>query len=154
MKPGNAKILLALAVGIACWGMNEDQSVRAQETEVLVMVVNKTNNSVAGMNVGEARKLVLGETTSWHNGAQVLVVMTPAGSGERATVLKKICGMSEAAYTRYEMRAAFTGQTAAMVHDAASDAAVKSLVKANPGAVGFLQKSQVDDSVQGVLELN
>jgi hypothetical protein len=41
-----------------------------------------------------------------------------------------------------------------MVHDAASDAAVKSLVKANPGAVGFLQKSQVDDSVQGVLELN
>jgi ABC-type phosphate transport system substrate-binding protein len=154
MKLRNAAWLLLLAVGLACWNVNRNWPVQAQQSEALVMVANKANTSAAGMNIGEARKLVLGETTTWHNGAKVLVVMTPSGSGERATVLKKVCGMSEAAYTRYEMQAAFTGQTAATVHDAVSDAVVKSVVKANPGAVGFLQKSQVDESVQSVLDLN
>jgi ABC-type phosphate transport system substrate-binding protein len=147
MKLRNAAWLLLLAVGLACWNVNRNWPVQAQQSEALVMVANKANTSAAGMNIGEARKLVLGET-------KVLVVMTPSGSGERATVLKKVCGMSEAAYTRYEMQAAFTGQTAATVHDAVSDAVVKSVVKANPGAVGFLQKSQVDESVQSVLDLN
>lgn len=154
MKLKHAASLLTLAVGFGSWRMSRDWPVHAQESEALVMIVNKANTSAAGMSIGEARKLVLGETTSWHNGAKVLVVMTQAGSGERSAVLKKVCGMSEAAYTRYEMQAAFTGQTAATVHDAASDAAVKSMVKANPGAVGFLQKSQVDESVQSVLDLN
>ena len=82
-----------------------------------------------------------------------MVVLTPAGSSDRAAVLKKVCGMSESAFTRYQMQAAFTGQTATAVHEAASVAAIKSAVKANPGAVGFLHKSQVDESVQSVLVL-
>jgi ABC-type phosphate transport system substrate-binding protein len=117
------------------------------------MVANKANTAAAGMSVTDARKLLLGETSSWRNGNKVVVVLSPAGSVERAAILKKICGMSEAAYTRYEMQAAFTGQTAATVHEGASDAAVKGIVKANSGAVGFLHKSQADESVQAVLEV-
>jgi ABC-type phosphate transport system substrate-binding protein len=154
VKLRNAAWLLALAAGLGCWSAFFYGPVQAQESEPLVMVVNKGNSGASGMNLGEARKLVLGDTSGWKNGAKVLVVLSPAGSAERATVLKKVCGMSEAAYTRYEMQAAFTGQTAATVHEAPSDAAIKSLVKSNPGAVGFVHKSQVDESVQAVLELN
>jgi ABC-type phosphate transport system substrate-binding protein len=154
MKLRNATWLLALAAGLACCSMNPDRPLGAQESEVLVMVVNKGNTGAAGMNLAEARKLLLGETSGWRNGTKVLVVLSPGGSTDRATVLKRICGMSEAAYIRYEMQASFTGQTAASINVAASDSAVKATVKANPGAVGFLHKGQVDGTVQAVLELN
>jgi len=154
MKLNDSKWLLALGMVLLSWRASENQPLQAQEAETLVMVVNKANSAAVGMNLGTARKLVLGEMSDWHNGAKVIVVLTPPGSNERAAVLKKICGMSEAAYTRYEMQAAFTGQTAATVHEAASDAVIKNAVKTNPGAVGFLHKSQVDESVQAVLELD
>ena len=153
MKRKRAAWLFALAVGIGCWFAQWDRSAHAQDSDALVMVVNKANAAAAGMTLGEARKLVLGEISGWRNGTKVVVVLTPAGSNDRVAVLKKVCGMSEAAFTRYQMQAAFTGQTAAAVHEAASVAAVKSVVKANPGAVGFLHKSQIDESVQSVLVL-
>jgi ABC-type phosphate transport system substrate-binding protein len=153
MKRKRAAWLFALAVGFGSWIAHWDRAAQAQDSDALVMVVNKSNTAAAGMTMGEARKLVLGETSGWRNGIKVVVVLTPAGSSDRAAVLKKVCGMSEAAFTRYQMQAAFTGQTAAAVHEAASVAAIKSAVKANPGAVGFLHKSQVDESVQSVLVL-
>jgi ABC-type phosphate transport system substrate-binding protein len=153
MKRKRAAWLVALALGLGCGSLPLGRLARAQDSDALVMVVNKSNTFAAGMTVSEARKLLLGETSAWRNGTKVLVVLTPAGSGERATVLKKICGMSEAAYTRYEMQASFTGQTAASINVAASDAAVKATVKANSGAVGFLRKVQVDESVRAVLAL-
>jgi ABC-type phosphate transport system substrate-binding protein len=154
MKRRKAAWLLALAAG---WGLilglTPARPVEAQGSEALVMVVNKANSAAAGTNLGEARKLLLGEESVWRNGAKVLVVLAPAGSPDRATVLKKICGMSEAAYTRYQMQAAFTGQTAAAVHEAPSDAAIKATVRANPGAVGFIHKAAADESVQIALAL-
>ncbi len=118
------------------------------------MVVNKSNPSASGMNLGEARKLLLGEESSWKSGAKVVVVLAPAGSENRAAVLKKVCGMSEAAYTRYQMQAAFTGQTAATVREAASDLATKSAVKSTPGAVGFIHRAAADESIQVALSLD
>ena len=40
------------------------------------------------------------------------------------------------------------------VRESASDAATRSAVKADPGAVGFVHKSQVADSVQVALALD
>jgi ABC-type phosphate transport system substrate-binding protein len=147
MKKRNVQWLLAVAAGWACWSMNCSEPAHAQDSEPLVMVVNKANTSSSHVDLGEAKKLLLGEESTWHSGAKVLVVLTPPGSSQRATVLKKVCGMSEAVYTRYEMQASFSGQTAASINVAASDAAVKSTVKANPGAVGFVHKSQADETV-------
>jgi ABC-type phosphate transport system substrate-binding protein len=147
MKSSNLKWLLALVAGIGYWSMRPPIPGQAQGSDALVMVVNRGNTSAAGMNLAEARKILLGDMSGWRDGSKVMVVLGPVGSSERGAVLKKVCGMSEAAYTRYEMQAAFTGQTAAVVREAASDAAIKSAVRANPGAVGFLHKSQIDDSV-------
>lgn len=153
MKRHKATWLLALAVGWGCSSIQPADRLQAQGAETLVMVVNKSNAAATGMNLGEARRLLLGEDSTWRSGAKVVVVLPPAGSAERTTVLKKICGMSEAAYTRYQMQAAFTGQTAATVREAASDTATKSAVKSNPGAVGFIHKVAADDTVQVALAL-
>jgi ABC-type phosphate transport system substrate-binding protein len=127
--------------------------VSAQADDVLVMVANRSNTVAAGMNMEQARRLLLGETLNWRNGAKVVVVLEPPGTSGRAEVLKKVCGMSEAAYTRYEMQASFTGQTPATVEVGTSDAAIKNSVRADPGAIGFIHKSQLDATVQTALEL-
>jgi ABC-type phosphate transport system substrate-binding protein len=149
----NAKWLFALVAGVGCSSVCPYRPASAQASDDLVMVVNRNNIGAAGMNLEEARKLVLGETGSWRNGTKVVVLLGPAGNSDRAAVLKKVCGMSEAAYTRFEMQASFTGQTAATVEVVASDAAVKSSINANSGALGFIHKSQVDATVRAALEL-
>jgi len=153
MKRRNAAWLLALTVVWASWSVNGEVPVRGQATDVLIMVVNNANTAASNMSIREARKLLLGETSDWRTGAKVVVVLKPVGSPDRATVLKKICGMTETIYTRYEMQASFTGQTVATVNIASSDAAVKATVKANVGAIGFLHKSEIDASVKSVLML-
>lgn len=152
----NSKIktwLFALAAGFACSIVTQNRPLQAQQTETLVMVVNKGNTAVAGMTLAEAKKLLLGEITTWRGGTEVLVVLGPAGSSSRAAVLKKICGMSETVYTRYELQAAFSGQTAAVVTAAPTDEAIKEKIKANAGAIGFLHQNKVDQSVQSLLTL-
>ena len=143
----------ALAAGLSCWSMCQVLSLQAQKADELVMVVNKANAGATGMTVAEARKLLLGETTSWRGGAKVIVVLGPPGSSDRAAVLKKVCGMSETAFTRYEMQTAFTGQTVASVVEAPTSEAMKDKVMANAGAIAFLHSSQVDQRVQAVLNL-
>lgn len=154
MKRRKATWLLALTVGWGCWSIYRSGALQAQGAETLVMVTNKSNSAAAGMSLSEAKKLLLGEESNWRGGVKVVVVLAPAGSTERTTVLKKVCGMSEAAYTRYQMQAAFTGQTAATVREAASDAAIKNAVKATPGAVGFIHKAAADDSILVALALD
>jgi ABC-type phosphate transport system substrate-binding protein len=154
MKRRNVAWLLALATLLACWTANLDQPARAQEPDTLVMVANKANASAATLNKGEARKLILGQTISWPNGSKVIVAMRPAGNSERAVVLKKLCGMNESEYTRYGLQAMFTGQSVPPLHEVASSEAIKNFVKANPGAIGFLPKSEVDADVKAVLTLD
>ena len=153
MKFSKKILWAALLVGvITSWGLLEQPTAHAQGGDVLVLIVNKSNAG-AKMDMATARKLILGEMGSWANGTRVLVVLGPPGSTDRATILRKVCGMTESAYTRYEMQASFTGATAATIQAATSEVAVKNTVKANAGAFGFIHKSQVDASVAAVYEL-
>jgi ABC-type phosphate transport system substrate-binding protein len=153
MGSRKTKSLFVLVAGMASCGAGLGRPARAQGADTLVMVVNRNNLMTGGMNLEEARRLLLGETASWRNGSKVVVVLKAEGNADRAAVLKKVCGMSESAYTRFEMQASFTGQTPATVELAPSDAAVKNTVKTEVGAIGFIHKSQVDDSVRATIEL-
>jgi ABC-type phosphate transport system substrate-binding protein len=153
VKRMNAAPLLALTVGFACWNLDLDCPALAQNADPLVMVANKSNDAVSGMSKIIAKKLLLGETTTWPNGVKVVVVLRPVGSGDRVTILAKVCGMSEAEYTRHNLQAMFMGETVSSVHQESSEAAVRSFVKANRGAVGFAHKSEVDDNLKVVWTL-
>lgn len=127
-----------------------DLPVAAQRVDPLVMVANKSNAAVSKMNKSDAKKLLLGQITSWPNGGRVVVVLGNVGSVDRTAVLQKICGMNEAEYTRHNLQATFMGETVASVIQADSAAAVRSFVRVNPGAVGFLRQSDLDDNVKAV----
>lgn len=143
--------LCALAISLSSVGAALDRPLLAQG-DAVVMIVNKSNASAA-LTKGDAKKLVLGQTVSWPGGGKVTVVMKPEQSADRVSVLQKLCGMSEAEYTRYEMQVVFTGRNAAAVQSEPSSVAIKSFVKANPGAVGFVHQSDVDSDVKAVLTI-
>lgn len=152
MKQAKVRWLCALVVGVVCWSAKIESTSFAQGASELVVVVNK-GNPVTAISKNDAKKMMLGEVNNWPGGAKVVVVLGAAGSGDRSAALKKVCGMSESEYTRHQLQASFTGKTAASVRDAPTPAAVKAFIKSNPGAMGFLHKSDVDADVKVALTL-
>ena len=74
-----------------------------------------------------------------------------AGNPERDGVLHLIYKMNDGEYTKYFMQAAFTGRVQAPPRDVASVAEMKRQVAYDPGAVGYVPKRDLDDSVKVVL---
>jgi ABC-type phosphate transport system substrate-binding protein len=144
--------LVSMGILVLEWTILLLPRLMAQAHDPLVMIVNKAN-AEAAIGKPEAKKLVLGSTTSWADGKKVVVVLRPQGSPDRAAMMQSLCGMTEAEFTRYEMQAMFTGRVPAKTQDEPSSAAVKAFVKANPGAIGFIHESEVDKDVKSVLTL-
>lgn len=115
----------------------------------LVVVVNKAN-STSNLTKSQLRKLVLGEQGSWPGGAKVVVVLQSPGSAERGGVLRSVCRMSEDDYNQHLMHASFAGDSAAAPKIVASGVAARQLVATNPGAIGFLHTTDVNDSVKSI----
>jgi hypothetical protein len=61
--------------------------------------------------------------------------------------------MTVSDYTKYFLQAAFTGRVLAAPKDLPSVAQMKARLVANPNAIGYLKKEDVDDSVKVVLKL-
>jgi ABC-type phosphate transport system substrate-binding protein len=120
--------------------------------EEVDVIVNKAN-SVDDLQLGDAKKVFLGDKTTWPSGKRVTILMLAPGLPERAAVLRQIYKMSEDDYGQYFTQAAFAGKVAAPPKDVGSAAQMKQAVAANPGAIGFLKKEDVDDTVKVVLKL-
>jgi hypothetical protein len=154
VKRRYAASVLALASFLAFWSLFRSLPAAGQKVDPLVVVVNRVNATASKMSKGDAKRLLLGETITWPNGGDVVVVLEQVGSADRTGTLQKVCGLSEAEYTRHNLQATFMGGTAATVHQVASAAAMRSFIKSNPGAVGFLHASEVDENVKAVLSLD
>jgi hypothetical protein len=62
--------------------------------------------------------------------------------------MKTLFRMNDAALRRYYMLAVFNGKEVAQPRDVPTAAALKKFVASNPGAVGYVLASEVDDSVK------
>jgi ABC-type phosphate transport system substrate-binding protein len=117
------------------------------EPAELAVIVNKAMPSETA-EPAELRLMFLGEKPKWPGGQNVIAVETPAGSPERAALLRTVYKMSAEALIRYNLQAAFTGKEIAPPKEVSSTAALKKFVASNPGAIGCLFASEVDDSVK------
>lgn len=118
-----------------------------------VAIIVNPSNSVGTLSPGDLHRIFMGDKSTWPNGKRIYLVMAPPGSPERALILKDIYKMSEAEYSKYFLQATFTGAVAAPPKDASSDADVKQLVAANPGAIGYVKTSDADASVKVLLKV-
>jgi ABC-type phosphate transport system substrate-binding protein len=143
-------ICLAACLIVAGCGLAE-LHVAAAGPEVNV-IVNKAN-TITDLSLADAKKIFMGDKTTWPSGKRITVVMLAAGQPERAVVLEEIYKMSDPDYGKYFMQAAFTGKVTAPPKDLGSPAEVKKAVADNPGAIGYVKKEDVDDTIKVVLKI-
>jgi ABC-type phosphate transport system substrate-binding protein len=127
-------------------------TVITEAAEEVDVVINKSN-SLAQLSLDDARKIFMGDKTVWPNGKHITVMMLAPGQPERAAIVREIYKMNEADYDRYFLEAAFTGRVSAPPKEVRSAVQMKQLLAQNPGAIGYLKKSDVDDSVKVILKL-
>jgi hypothetical protein len=117
------------------------------------LVVGKSS-SVNTLSMDDARKIFLCEKSTWPGGKHITVLMFAPGEPGRSTILHEIYKMSETDYSKYFLEAIFTGRLPAPPKEADSSAHMKRYLVANPWAIGYLKKEDVDDTVKVVLRIS
>ena len=105
------------------------------------------------LSPADAKKVFMGDKSTWPSGKRVTILMLSPGQPERAVALREIYKMSEDDYGQYFTQAAFAGKVSAPPKDVGSPAQMKQAIAANPGAIGYVKKEDVDDTVKPVLKL-
>jgi phosphate transport system substrate-binding protein len=123
--------------------------VAAAADDDLTVVVNKSN-AVENLTKAQLCKIVLAEQATWPGGKKVMVVLRAPGQADRKGVLRSVCGMGEDDFTTHQMQASFNGDAGSPPKVVASDETVRDMVAAQPGAIGFLQTADVNDTVRAV----
>jgi ABC-type phosphate transport system substrate-binding protein len=103
--------------------------------EEVDIIVNKAN-TIDDLPLTEAKKVFMGDKSTWP-------------SGKRITIYK----MPEDELGQYFVQSAFAGKISAPPKDVATAAQMKQAVAANPGAIGYVKKEDLDDSIKVVLKL-
>jgi phosphate transport system substrate-binding protein len=115
----------------------------------LVVIVNN-GNPTQNLTKVQLRKILLGEQDSWPGGKKVSIVLRTPGDPDRAGALRSVCGMSEDEFNQHLMHANFQGETGGAPKAVGSAAAVRQLVGALPGGVGFVHAADVTGAVKAV----
>jgi ABC-type phosphate transport system substrate-binding protein len=129
--------VVVLAIATAIWLLAASHPVEAAGDPIVVIV--NAANPVDNLTVSELKKLFLSDRSRWDTGKAVAPVMIGAGSPERTSFLKIVCGMNDADFGKYFLQAAFTGKSATPPKDVSSPGSVKSFVASSPGAIGFVK---------------
>ena len=143
-------LILALAVLIA----GSAPALRRADAagDEVDIIVNKAN-TVDDLSLADAKKIFMGDKSTWPSGKRVTVLMLGAGHPERATVLREIYKMPEDQLGQYFVQAAFAGKISAPPKDIASAAQMKQAVADTIGAIGYVKKEDLDDTLKSVLKL-
>jgi ABC-type phosphate transport system substrate-binding protein len=115
----------------------------------IVVIVNKANANSIDKNL--IVKVYSGETKSWAGGGAITSFDLPDSNAERGAFAEQVMGRTTGNMKSLWAQNVFTGKAVPpKVVD--SDEAVKKAVAANPGAIGYIKSSSVDDSVKVVLK--
>jgi ABC-type phosphate transport system substrate-binding protein len=100
----------------------------------------------------DVARLFLGKSKSFPAGAQAVPINQTEGAAARDKFNEAICKKNASQYKAYWSQLVFTGK-GTPPKDAGDDAAVKTLVAANPNMIGYIDSSAVDASVKVVYKI-
>ena len=117
----------------------------------LVVIANSrfSGDSAA---IEEIKRIYLGKSKSLSGGAKVKPVDQRRGSGRRSEFLKLVIEKNESQLKSYWSRLIFSGKGKPPVA-LQNDDAVKVWVSSNTDGIGYVDASQVDDSIKILLRL-
>lgn len=135
------KGLLGAAVVAACLTMTSGVA-RAQTA----VIVHKTS-AVSDVKLDDLRRFFLGQGAMGANGKQTLLVeLTPL----RARFYKRLLGMTGDDVRRRWIGMVFRGEALVLPFELADAVAVKKFVAEHPGAVAFIDATDLDDTVKAL----
>jgi ABC-type phosphate transport system substrate-binding protein len=146
------KRIFVVLIAMALLSFGTASSAGADDVAVIV----HKSNPVASLTMAELRIILLGPRPKWSSGYDAVVLMTQPGQPERSSTLRIVCGMSETTFNLHFIRGwrKPDGSTNSTVGDSprvfSSGVQLRQSVARAPNAVGFINASQVDDSVKVV----
>ena len=116
-----------------------------------VVVVVSARSSVTRLSADNVTKIFLGKKNTYPGGGNAIPVDQLEGSVTREEFYLKVVSKSASQLAAYWAKVIFTGDgyPPRLVE---GNIAVKRFVAANPDAIGYIDKSNVDSSVRVVLE--
>ncbi|WP_019602633.1 substrate-binding domain-containing protein [Teredinibacter turnerae] len=117
----------------------------AAETAVIVHPSNSASIDRDAIN-----KIFLGKSQSFSDGTGATPINQKDGSPIRSAFDKNVLDKTSSQVKAYWSKLMFTGK-GTPPEEQAGDAAVKTAVAGDSGAIGYIDASQVDDSVKVVL---
>jgi ABC-type phosphate transport system substrate-binding protein len=121
----------------------------ARPTMADVVAVVSSKSAVTTLSKNEITDIFLGKTRRFPDGTPTMAIDQVDGSAARDEFYMRLAGKTAAQLTAYWSKIIFTGrgQPPPTVLD---DIEMKKRISANPAAIGYIDRSLVDDSVRVV----
>ena len=143
----NHRILAPAAiVAIAVWF-----SVSVAMAQSTVAVVVNKDVPIEKVDAGQATQLFLRQVTTWSDGVRVQPVDLTQGNPLRAEFYSRITGRSPGQLRAYWARQAFTGMGVPL-REVATVEDVSRFIRSTPGAIGYVERRNIDTGLKIVLE--
>ncbi|MEC8428510.1 MAG: phosphate ABC transporter substrate-binding protein [Pseudomonadota bacterium] len=115
----------------------------------VAVIVNPANgNALSGADV---TRIFLGKKKSFPDGSEAIPVDQAEGSATRSTFVSTVLKKNDQQIKAYWAQLLFTGK-GTPPKEVGSAADVKKLVSENPALIGYIDSSEVDDSVKVAYE--
>lgn len=120
---------------------------RARVRDSIAIVVDR-NNPLNSVSSTELKEIFFGDRRWWTHDRPITLVAMHPGSPERETVLRTVYGMDEKGYEEFFFFAMFRGDLFHPPTDVSTAGELKKFVSKNPGSVGYVRASDVDNTVK------
>lgn len=118
-----------------------------------IAIVVRPDVPVDNLSFPELRRLMLGDKQYWTSSLRVTLLVRAPGAREREMVLRTIYQMSEAQFRQYWIAKVFRAEAPSAPRIVYSSEMADDLVASVPGAVAFVDASQVPKGLK-VLKIN
>jgi hypothetical protein len=118
-----------------------------------VAIVVRPETPVDNLSLGDLRRVLLGDRQFWSSNLRVTLLVRAPGAHEREVVLNTVYQMSEAQYRQYWIAKVFRAEAASAPRIVYSSEMAMELASSLPGAVAFVDASQVPKNLK-VVKIN
>ena len=118
-----------------------------------IAIVAAPSLPVDSLSFAELRRVMLGDRQFWSSNLKVTLLVRAPGARERDVVLKTIYQMSEAQFRQYWIAKVFRAEAAGAPRIVYSNEMAAELAVQIPGAVAFVDATQVPKGVK-ILKIN
>lgn len=133
-------LLFGLGLGVSQAGASE-----------LVVIVS-AKNPLDALSAAQVAEIFLADANRFPNGVAATAIDQSIGAPLRDEFYARVTGKSPALLKAHWTKIVFTGR-GKPPQALASNLAVRKMVAANPGLIGYIDKAALDDSVKSVLVL-